>query len=131
MTAKGYKPKWVQIHFWEMELPAYRLMSPYGRALVVEFRKKFNGSNNGEIAMAVREAARLLGCHKDTAAKALREVEDKGWIRPMKKGSFHMKSDAGSRKFRAATTWRLTNQPIGRGVETPATKEYVKWRPEI
>ena len=131
MTAKGYKPKWVQILFWEMELPAYRLMSAFGRALLVEFRRKFNGSNNGEIAMAVREAARLLSCHKDTAAKALRELEDKGWIRPRKKGSFHMKSEAGGRKFRAATTWRITNKPVSLGVDIPDTKEYIKWRPKI
>ncbi len=131
MTAKGWKPKWVQIHFWELDLPAYLHLSTGARALLIEFRRKFNGSNNGDIAMSVREAARLLGCHKDTAVKALREVEEKGWIRPMEKGSFHMKSEAGGRKFRAATTWRLTNHPISLGVDTPATKEYIKWRPQI
>ena len=130
MTAKGYKPKWVQIHFWEMDTLAYLHLPVCARALLVEFRRKFNGSNNGDIPMAVRDAARLLGCHKDTAVKALRELEEKGWIRPMTKGSFHMKSEAGSRKFRAATTWRITNQPIGLGTDIPDTKEYVKWRPK-
>ena len=129
MTAKGWKPKWVQIHFWELELPAYRLMSAYGRALVVEFRRKFNGSNNGDIPMSALEAARLLGCCKNTGFKVLGELEDKGWIRPTKKGSFHLKIDAAGRQFRAATIWRITSQPIGLGVDTPATKEYVKWRP--
>ena len=69
MTAKGYKPKWVQIHFWELGLPAYLHMSVCARALLIEFRRKYNGSNNGEIAMSALDAARLLGCHKDTALR--------------------------------------------------------------
>ena len=129
MKRKSRGPQFSAIYHWEMDLPAYRHLSAYGRALVVEFRRKFNGSNNGDIAMSAREAARLLGCCKNTAFKVLRELEEKGWTRPAKTGSFHLKSDAAGRAYRAATTWRITNQPIGLGVDTPATKEYAIWKP--
>ena len=128
MKPKGQRR--VQIYYWEMDLPAWRLLSVHGRALLIEFRRKYNGSNNGEIAMSTRDAARLIGCHKDTAVKALRELEEMGWTRRVQTGSFHWKVEARGRKFRAATTWRITNQPIGLGTDTNATKEYVKWRPE-
>ena len=73
--------------------------------------------------MSVRQAARLLNCHKDTAAKYLAEVEAKGWIRQTSRGRFSQKTD------KTASTWRITNQPIGLGVDTPETKEYAKWKP--
>ena len=126
---KTKAPRFSAIYHWEMDTPAYRHLSVYGRALLIEFRRKYNPRNNGDIAMSGLDAASLLGCHKDTAFKALRELEEKGWIREVQKGSFHWKTDAGGRKYRPATTWRITSQPIGLGVDTPATKEYVKWRP--
>ena len=129
MKTKSRPPRFAAIYFWEMDLDAYRHLSVYGRALLLEFRRKYNGSNNGDIAMSVRDAARLLGCGKNTAFTALRELEEKGWTRPTQTGSFYWKAEAGGRKHRAATTFRITNQPIGLGTDTSATKEYVKWRP--
>ena len=129
MKPKSSGPRFAAIYFWEMDIPAYRCLSSYGRALLLEFRRKYHGSNNGELAMSALDAARLLGCCKDTAFKTLKELVDKGWTRPNQIGSFHWETDASGRKFRPATTFRITNQPIGLGVDTPATKEYMKWRP--
>ncbi len=131
MKTKSTGPRFSAIYIWEMDLPAYRLMSVYGRALLLEYRRKYYGSNNGDIAMSARDAARLLRCDKDTAFKAQGELVEKGWIRESQKGSFQWKTDAGGRKFRPATTWRITNMPIGLGTDIKATKEYVKWRPKI
>jgi hypothetical protein len=122
---KKYKgPLWVQLYHWEMDLPAYRYLSVYGRALLLEFRRFYNGGNNGEIVMSVRQAAELLNCNKDTASKYLEELEEKGWIRLTEKGCFTQKTD------KTASTWRITNQPISLGVDIPDTKEYTKWRPQ-
>ncbi len=119
----GKAPRFVQLYHWEMNLAAYRALSCYGRALLLEFRKKYDGANNGQIIMSIRQAATLLNCHRDTAVKALQELEDKGWIRATQKGSFKC-------KIKLATTWRITNQPVGLGVDTPATKEYATWKSE-
>ncbi len=118
---KDPKDRMVLLFVWEMDAPAYREMSPSGRALLIEFRRLYNGSNNGEIGMSVREAAGKLGCSNDTASKALRELVEKGWIVANVKGAF-------TTKTMMATTWRITNQPVGLGVDVPATKNYMNWR---
>ena len=98
-------------------------MTVHGRALLVEFRMIYNGSNNGSIGMSVRRAADLLNCGKNRAETALKELQDKGWIVCTGKGSFNQKT--GNR----STTWRITNQPVGLGVQTPETKDYMRWKP--
>lgn len=123
---KGKKfngPRFAALYDWEMNLPAYRLMSVYGRALLMEFRMAYTGYNNGDIIMSIRQAANLLNCNKDTALKYLTELQDKGWVCQTAKGYFTQKTD------KTASTWRITNQPIGHGVEVPETKEYAKWKP--
>ena len=107
----------VALYQWEMDCPAYRHLSVYGRALLMEFRKAYNGHNNGEIVMSVRQAA-------NTAAKTIKELQGNGWIRQTQKGAFSQKSN------KTASTWRITNQPVGAGVDVPETKEYIRWRPE-
>ncbi len=119
----GNIPRFVRMYHWEMDCAAYRALSCYARALLLEIRKRYNRTNNGKISMAVREAATALNCHKDTAAKALQELQDKGWIRVTQKGSFDWKK-------KVATTWRITDQPIGAGLDTPETKEYASWKPK-
>jgi len=116
-------PRFVALYLWEMDLPAYRLLSVYGRSLLLEFRRLYDTHNNGEICMSVRQAAQLLNCNKDTAAKYLEELEEKGWIRVTEKGCFNQKTE------KTASTWRITNQPVGAGVDTPSTKEYANWKP--
>ncbi len=116
-------PLFVALYQWEMDCQAYRHLSVYGRALLMEFRKVYNGHNNGKIVMSVRQAAKLINCNKNTAAKTIKELEGKGWIRQSTKGSFSQKTD------KTASTWRITNKPIGMGVDTPETKEYASWTP--
>ncbi len=116
-------PLFVALYQWEMDCQAYRHLSVYGRALLMEFRKVYNGHNNGNIVMSVRQAAKLINCNKNTAAKTIKELEGKGWIRQSTKGSFSQKTD------KTASTWRITNQPISMGVDTPETKEYASWTP--
>ena len=122
LRSKGQR--FIQLYEWEMSCPAYRHLSAYGRALLIEFRRLYYPGNNGKIAMSVRKAGKLLNCSKDTAAKYIRELEEKGWIRLVDKGSFNHKTD------KTASLWRITNQAIGLGVETPETKDYMKWRPD-
>ncbi len=120
---KSKNLRFASLYHWEMELQAFRHLSVYGRALLMEFRRAYNGHNNGSIVMSHRQAASLLKCNKDTAGKAIEELKGKGWIRLRQKGSFSQKTN------KTASTWRITNQPIGAGVDTPETKEYAKWRP--
>ena len=98
---------------------AYRSLSCYARCLLTELGRRYNGDNNGDIPLSIREAAELLNCHKDTASKAFRELEDRGFVRTHIKGAFNV-------KVRLATTWILTEY---RYDDQPPTKEFMKWRP--
>lgn len=122
---KSKGARFTAIYEWEMNLPAYRHLSVYGRSLLIEFRIIYTPlpCNNGKIGMSVRRAAKLLGCGKNKAAETLLELQKLGWIVCTTKGAFTHKTE------KMASTWRITNQPIDLGVVTPATKEYTKWKP--
>ena len=69
------------------------------RALLVVIADRYNGSNNGSIALGVREAAYELGCSHSTAKRATRQVDDRNLARPTAVGAW---------RGRHATEWRLT-----------------------
>lgn len=112
--------RFVKLEHWLLKTPAWRSLPPASRALYVELAQRFNGSNNGEITMSVREAARRLHIAKDTATKAFRELERKGFIRCHQRGSFHW-------KLRHASTWILTEHPLG---DALAAKDFAHWTGE-
>jgi hypothetical protein len=63
---------------------AWHVLSPHARLAYLEVARLYNGSNNGRLAMSARRLASLLPCNKDTAARALRELEDVGSLTPSK-----------------------------------------------
>src|SRR3954452_9594469 len=98
---------------------AYDSLSCYGRALLVELYALYNGRNNGELHMSVRKAQEHLRVGRKAAERALRELQDRGFIAVVQKGSFTC-------KVQLATTWRLTEHEFeGR----PATKDFTRWTP--
>ncbi len=122
-NAKGRSKKgdrFVKLNHWMMASAAWCSLGPPPRALYVELARRYNGHNNGEISLSVREAARLLHIAKDTASKAFWELEAKGFVKRHVCGSFNW-------KLKHATTWILTAYEFG---DEPATKEFARWRPE-
>lgn len=111
--------RFVKLEHWMLKSEAWRSLTPPARALYVELAQRYNGLNNGEISMAVREAARLIHVAKDTVSKAFRELLAKGFIRSNVPGDFNW-------KIRHATTWFLTQHPVG---DIAATKEFMRWSP--
>ena len=81
--------KFAQLPLTVIDTPAWRALSLSAQALfpwlLMEFKgKKYN--NNGKISLSVRQAAERMGVAKDTAAKAFRELQAKGFI-VVKKGA--------------------------------------------
>lgn len=112
--------KFVMLPDWLTRTPAYRCLTPAARSLYVEFNILYNGVNNGELFVSWREAAKAIGVRASTtAAKALEELTDKGFIKQRVRGSFGNKTGL-------ASTWVLTAHDY-RG--KPATKEFASWRP--
>lgn len=113
----------VRFYQWEIKSAAYRSLKPSARALLVEFKALFNGFNNGELFLSVREAAKRIGCGKNLAAELIEQLRDRGFIRPNEVGAFNMKAAAGGGK---ATSWILTEHPFGSA--TAGTKDFMRWQ---
>jgi len=113
----------VRHYRWELTCPAYRSLSIGARALLIELKALYNGSNNGDLFMSAREAAKRLNrpTGKSQAAVWFAELQDKGFIRPNIVGGFNVKSTAAGRR---ATSWILTEFPFGNAL---ATKDFMRW----
>jgi hypothetical protein len=63
----------------------------------------------------------LVRCARNTARKALDDLEDRGWIRVVRVGQMR------GPKAKRATVYALTAFPSEIG--EPATKEFLRWKP--
>ena len=109
--------RFLKLEHWLFKTAAWRSLMPASRALYIEIAQRYNGSNNGEMSLSVREAAPLIHVAKDTATKSFHELEAKGFIRRNVCGSFNWKR-------RHATTWILTEHSF---LDENATKEFARW----
>ena len=114
-----YDASHVRFYAWMMNSPAYRSLSALGRALLVELYALYNGLNNGDLFLSVRDAALRLNVSKTTVAPVFKEVESRGFIRARQRGSFAWKE-------RHATSWILTEFSFA---GQPPTKDFMRWTP--
>jgi hypothetical protein len=107
-------------------LPSWRALSPQAVKLLVEILCRFRPGDNGRLPLSAKLAGEYLSASKATGARALRELDDAGWIRPVRLARF------ADRKG-TATDYRLTM--FGDDVTgEPATREYlgaglITWAP--
>jgi len=94
-------PPFVMLPRWVVRSPAWRDLSPNARAVYLELRDRFNGHNNGMIGLGCREAAEAINVHRNVANRAIKELEDAGFIEATAKGAFRQNG-------RRATDWLLT-----------------------
>ena len=114
-------PKFIQLFRYVLDSPAYTSLSLAARAALVEVIRGYNGQNNGQIVLSVRDLAHRMNCHRNTAARALRELVEKGFIEPRVKGAFSV-------KFRRATEWRLNDRRCD-VTGTAQSQAFLKWTP--
>lgn len=107
----------VRLHYWLLNSLAYKSLSVCARALLVEFYQRYNGGNNGDIALSVRYAANQLNVAPGTALKAIRQLEDRGFICVKQRGAFEWKAHH-------ATTWILTEFEYWGQLPT---KDFIRW----
>jgi hypothetical protein len=111
----------VRLYHWLMNTLAWKSLDATARAVYIEMARRYagQGSNNGRIHYSVREAADALRIGKSTAARALNDLVDRGFVVVMKKGGFNVKK-------RHATEWRLTEFPCDVSNQL-STKEFARW----
>ncbi len=101
---------------------AWRSLSPVARSVFIELAVIYNGSNNGRLALSVRDAAERVCCSKNTASRALTELTQKGFIDLCSRAHF-------DRKTPHAAEYRLTMHPCDRSSDR-ASKRFMSWRPD-
>lgn len=84
-----------------LDHPSWKSLSPPAKCIFIELTRRYNPSNNGNIGLSIRDAAKAGGCGNNTARKALQELCDAGFIEMNNKGHY---------QNRHATTWILTTQ---------------------
>lgn len=100
---------------------AWMATTTQARAVLIELHLRFNGFNNGRIALSVRDAAEACRISKNTVTRALRELQEKGFVRLMTAGSFNL-------KVPHAAEWCLTEHPNSAAGERLSTMDFMKWR---
>ena len=115
---KGGK-KFVMIDGYVKRSPSWAALTPIERAAYIELKWKYDGTNNGRIALGCRELAALINMGRDTADRALSGLVEKGFIAKAKASGFNV-------KHRASTEWRLTEYACDVTGELP-TKDFMRW----
>ena len=77
---KGGGRRFIQLYHNVKRSRAYHGLSVYARCALFELLERYTGINNGMIGLGCRELAEELNCSRDTAAKALRELDDSGLV---------------------------------------------------
>lgn len=103
-----------------MDSFAWSQLSAHAQCAWIHVVRVYSGSNNGRLAVSVRDLADKLHLSKDTAARALQELVTYGFVEIAKASSF-------SRK-RLATEYRLTHLPCDATGELPS-KTFIKIKP--
>jgi hypothetical protein len=127
MKKQRAEERFVRLTHGMMQSQAWRSLDGNARAIYVELAMLYRGNNNGRIGLSVRQAAEAIHVSKDTAARAMSRLQDRGFIVAVTKGRFVRK--------RHATRWRLTEfkcdltgQPASRDFEIWTTADILPLR---
>lgn len=124
--AKQYKHhkkgagRFVQLPDWLMATPAWATLPPGPRALYVELKRRYNGSNNGEIFLSHRDAAIALNVHRNTVGPWFKELVERGFIYLTR--APHL----GPCGVGRASTWALAEARMSDGGK--ASMAFKKWK---
>ncbi|MDC1198767.1 hypothetical protein N8071_00120 [bacterium] len=126
MSRKSYKQhkrgagRHVQLPEWLQAAQAWATLKPGPRALYVELKRRFNGSNNGRIVLSHRDAANALNVHRNTIGPWFDELNARGFIR------MTVAPHLGPSGIGKASVWALEELPTDD--MKPARKTFMSWR---
>lgn len=72
--------RFVMLPEWLQKSDAWASLKPGPRALYVELKRRFDGTNNGGIFLSHRDAAAALNVNKDTVAGWFADLQERGFI---------------------------------------------------
>lgn len=110
----------VQLPEYLQATEAWASLKPGPRALYIELKRRFNGSNNGRIFLSQRDAAEAINVHRNSVGGYFAELEARGLI-AMTRAPFLGPSGVGQ-----ASVWALQEFPTADGKS--AQQGFLKWR---
>jgi len=119
---KNSRGRFVMLTHDMIKSAAWQSLDGNEQALYVHFASRFDGKNNGRISFSVREAAQALNISKDTGARTIKVLIDRGLIEIVKRSAFNLKRGPDK-----ATEYRLTEYPCN-VTGKAATYKFKKWR---
>lgn len=114
------KSKFIMIEGYVKRSEAWRALTVVERAAYLELKWRYDGLNNGRIGLGCRTLADEINMGRDTAARALDGLQEKGFAVKAKASAFNVKT-------RRATEWRLTEYACDVTGEV-ATKDFMRWQ---
>jgi hypothetical protein len=118
----GTLQSFVAVERYAMQSLAWRSLTPNARASYLEVYFGYNGSNNGSILLSSQMLADRINRDKSTAARALKELEQHGFIECQSKGGFNC-------KLPHASEWRVTALKCDVTNALPS-KRFMQWKPQ-
>jgi DNA-binding HxlR family transcriptional regulator len=118
LKRKG-KSKFIMIEAYVKRSAAWKALTPIERNAYIEIKWRYDGTNNGRIGLGCRELGDEINMSRDTAARALDGLQEKGFVVKAKASAFSVKN-------RVATEWRLTEFACD-VTGNPATKDFMRW----
>lgn len=125
MVRKAYKShkkgagRHVQLPEWLQASEAWRTLPVGPRALYVELKRRFNGSNNGRVILSHRDAAKAVNAHRNTVGRWFTELEERGFI--VMTQAPHL----GPSGIGKSSHWMLAEYPSSD--LKPATRAFMRW----
>lgn len=116
------KAKFIMLERYLYRSPAWQALDSHACRLYLELKDRYDGQNNGRIALSCRDAATILKASKATASRAFSSLIENGFVRVSKVSGFNIKS-------RTATEYRLTEHMCDVTGGSP-TKDFMKWTPD-
>lgn len=108
-----------------METPAWRALLPTAQAAYVWIKLEWKGpyrNNNGMISISTRQLAEKMGISANTASKALRDLQAKGFLVVRRAAHIGVTGKGRSHQF------EVTELPVPG--ETVGQKLYRSWKPD-
>lgn len=119
---KGHKKgagRHVQLPEWLQASEAWRTLPVGPRALYVELKRRYNGSNNGRVILSHRDAARAVNAHRNTVGRWFSELEERGFI------GMAQAPHLGPSGIGKSSHWTLNEYPTD--TMKPVTLNFMRW----
>lgn len=81
-------PRYIKLPHAVFDHPAVQSLTPSAFKVWMHLQRRFNGFNNGSLAMSCRECAQSGGMSKNTVSRALEELRQHGLVVVTMKGQY-------------------------------------------